>query len=57
MGEEIQKETGKKGTRWKAGKTSVSELTLDEKKAMLGLIPTEEEKELMNKKLKKKETD
>jgi len=48
--EEIQKKIEKKKLRWKAGKTSMSELSLEEKKKRLGLIPTDEEKALIRKK-------
>lgn len=48
--EEIQKKIEEKKLNWKAGKTSMSELTLEEKKKRLGLIPTDEEMELIRKK-------
>jgi len=48
--EEIQKKIEEKKLKWKAGKTSLSELTLEEKKKRLGLIPTDEEMELIRKK-------
>jgi len=48
--EEIQKEINKKKLRWKAGKTSMSELTSEEQKKRLGLIPTKEQEELIRKK-------
>ena len=40
----------KKGAKWKAGKTSMSTLTKEERKKRLGLIPTDEELERMEKK-------
>jgi len=40
----------KKGAKWKAGKTSMSTLTKEERKKRLGLIPTDEELERMKKK-------
>ena len=38
------------GAKWKAGKTSMSTLTKEERKKRLGLIPTDEELERMKKK-------
>ena len=35
----------KKGAKWKAGKTSVSELSSEEQRKRLGLNPTDEELE------------
>lgn len=56
--EEIQKKIEQKKVKWKAGKTSISELTLEEKKKRLGLIPTEEEIAIIRKKgLDKKAED
>ena len=42
----------KNGAKWKAGKTSMSTLTKDERKKRLGLIPTDEELDRMKKKRK-----
>lgn len=39
-----------KGAKWKAGKTSMSTLTKEERKKRLGLIPTDEELERIKKK-------
>lgn len=50
--EETRKAIKKKGARWRAEKTSMSELSDEEKKSRLGLLPTEEElKEIKRKKL------
>jgi hypothetical protein len=54
--EEIQEEIKKKKLRWKAGKTSMSELTPEEQKKRLGLIPKKEQEELIRKKVKKEKT-
>jgi hypothetical protein len=51
--DEINKEIAKKKYKWKAGKTSLSELPLEEQKKRLGFIPTEEEKEKISKKTEK----
>lgn len=48
--EEIQKKIEKKKLKWKARKTSMTELTLEEKKKRLGLIPTDEERALIRRK-------
>jgi len=48
--EEIQKKIKERKLKWKAQKTSMTELTLDERKKRLGLIPTDEEKALIRKK-------
>jgi len=40
----------KKGAKWKAGKTSMSTLTKEERRRRLGLIPTDEELERLKKK-------
>jgi hypothetical protein len=42
--EEINKKIEEKGMKWKAGETSLSELSSEEQKKRLGLIPSEEEK-------------
>ena len=39
----------KKGAKWKAGKTSMSTLSKEERKKRLGLIPTDEELDRMKK--------
>lgn len=52
--EETKEAIKKKGAKWKAEKTSMSELTPNERKKRLGLIPTEEELELIKKKTKDK---
>ena len=48
--EEIQKKIKEKRLKWKAEKTSISELPSEEKKKRLGLIPIEAEIELIRKK-------
>ena len=48
--EEIQRKIEKKKAKWKSGKTTMSELTPEERKKRLGLIPTEKEKALIHKK-------
>jgi len=48
--EEIQKKIKERKLKWKAQKTSMTELTLEERKKRLGLIPTDEEKALIRKK-------
>ena len=48
--EEIQKKIKEKKLKWKAEKTSISELPSEEKKKRLGLIPDEEEMGLIRKK-------
>ncbi|VVB93667.1 Uncharacterised protein [uncultured archaeon] len=52
--EEIQKEIEKKKLRWKAGKTSMSELSPEEQRKRLGIIPTKEQEELIQEKARKK---
>jgi len=48
--EEIKKKIKEKKAEWEAGKTSMSKLSPEERKKRLGLIPTEEEMELIRKK-------
>lgn len=40
---EIEKAIKEKGAKWKAEKTNVSKLSVEERRKRLGLIPTEEE--------------
>lgn len=51
--EELQDEINKKKARWIAGKTSLSELTPEERKKLMGLVPTKEEEEAIRKKAKR----
>lgn len=50
--EKIRKAIKDKGAKWKAEKTSVSELTIQEKRERLGLILTDEELEKAKKRQK-----
>ena len=52
MSEDKDSRSGKqkKGVKWKAGTTSLSALSKEERKKRLGLIPTDEELERMRKK-------
>lgn len=47
---ELQEEIEKKGAKWRAEETSMSELSPEEQMRRLGLNPTEEEKEELKKK-------
>ena len=42
--EEINKEIRKKGAKWVAGKTSLSEMSPEERAKRLGLLPKPDEK-------------
>ena len=55
--EELQRKIEEKKAKWKSGKTTMSELTLEERKKRLGLIPTEEESTLIHKKGLDKKTE
>ena len=53
MGEELKetrKEIEKKGAKWRAEETSVSNLPTEERRKRLGLNPTDEELEALKKK-------
>jgi hypothetical protein len=43
--ERTKEEIEKKGAKWKAEKTSVSELSIEERRERVGLNPTDEELE------------
>ena len=47
--EKLQALIKEKRLKWQAGKTSVSELSSEEQRKMLGLIPGKEEMELLDK--------
>ena len=51
--EEVRKEIKKKGARWRAEKTSVSELSVEEMKKRLGSLLPDEELEKIQKREKK----
>jgi hypothetical protein len=55
--EELQRKIEEKKAKWKSGKTTMSELTREERKKRLGLIPTEEESALIHKKGLDKKTE
>ncbi|MGD2200394.1 MAG: hypothetical protein PVJ38_02025 [Candidatus Bathyarchaeota archaeon] len=48
--EETKKAIDEKDAKWKAEKTTLSELSPEERKKRLGLEPTEEELEILKKK-------
>jgi hypothetical protein len=48
--ERLQKKIREKGAGWKAEETSMSDLTDDEIRARMGLLPTEDEKKALEKK-------